>query len=326
MFDTVSLLTPVELTNRHLKDLERYEALNIYTTPAVDGKTTYVIRDPTQPFKLHYYLGSPRLRIELSIPRFLYGDNSVELDLNDIDLFYGSLHNQLTAILNIDLPKIDEWSVQRMDVYQNFQVGSLVGDYINALSQVDLHNMKQKLIGRNETVQWDAGSRHIKCYDKHKECLAKGSASTITEGILRFETTVTTRELKRLFHTTRAGYLLTREVGLTILNKDTHAIQLHQPFRGSGYGNIQAKLLSVYGPLKSETLMGFLLMVNLEGDHYRNVIGSRNYRRRIRELIAAGVNPFDQALTHLPALWPPDGLIIPESVNNVVNSKKGGEV
>ena len=84
---------------------------------------------------------------------------------------YKKLTGNLEEELDLKVEEtVDKWLVPSMDIYHDFHVGNDVSNYLIALRGVSVPTYKTWNIN-NETIYWRNGSRDIKFYDKHVECI-----------------------------------------------------------------------------------------------------------------------------------------------------------
>ncbi|SDD37627.1 hypothetical protein SAMN02799630_03605 [Paenibacillus sp. UNCCL117] len=90
------------------------------------------LTDNRIPF-IKYNVGYHYLRLQLSIPKFLFGNNITLIKATDIDAFFTELQQEISHLLGIKIED-SQWKVQRLDLSWNFNVGNKVQDYIKQIS------------------------------------------------------------------------------------------------------------------------------------------------------------------------------------------------
>ncbi|MEK8130474.1 hypothetical protein WMW72_21430 [Paenibacillus filicis] len=69
-------------------------------------KTTYKMKDEQIPY-IHYYDNSRTLVLQVSIPKFLYGNNVTLLQEKDIPLFFKRLQERMIELFQIEVSAAD---------------------------------------------------------------------------------------------------------------------------------------------------------------------------------------------------------------------------
>lgn len=194
------------------------------------------------------------LEVELSIPKFLFGENIILLTSKDIDAFFTMLSHQLRNELRVDIDR-SEWKVKRIDVCWNFNVGSKVTDYLSQLSLMKYPRKDTVTYNQTETVIWRNNSSRIMFYDKEKERRRKDALSSAIQqakGILRMEVSPSDHEMKDYSIDKRASHLLTKEFFVFITRK----ISPYLVFSGTQELTMEW-LESLNSVQVAETLIGF---------------------------------------------------------------------
>ena len=229
-----------------------------------ETNTVYRLKDEKIPY-LIYYTNSQMLLLQLSIPKFLFGNNIQMVNEDDIMVFFTKLNSHLITLLHINVDPIDWTITNRIDVSWNFQVGSNVSDYIMQLAKRKIPYKKTIVYNHNETVVFENKSSRIMFYDKHKQCLQTKESYEITKeakGILRLEISPSIADIKKFSHKKKAIELLTREFFQTLTKPILEGITFH---------NIENELnLEWLKQQKSisnaETIMGFRMISEAFGD------------------------------------------------------------
>lgn len=255
----------------------------------------FVYRAKGQTVSLEYASETKKLTVEISIPRFLYGNNVQMIAEHDIKIFFQKLNDYLKTKFYA-YPRHD-WTlfqVNRMDVCWNFHVGQLVADYIQAFSHIYLPRYTTRIYGGGESVEWSNKSKRMSFYDKEKEVRKRKQDDTVIEmakGILRFEVNLRVYDLKCISYKRWAGELLREEVVKHFLLSHIHKLGLDRQFIICNQLEIAKKLCEAYKPHKAQQLLGFILLRQLFGEEKVKQFSRSTYDRRIKELSKLGVAP-----------------------------------
>ncbi|OAS18907.1 hypothetical protein [Paenibacillus oryzisoli] len=215
MFDTIKL----KANNIYIDDsvfeklVDKVESITYLDRTTGEINVVYKLKDEKIPY-LVYNSRSLILSLQLSIPKFLFGNNIQMVGQEDVANFFKKLRNHLYNLLHIDVDP-SEWTItSRVDVCWNFQVGSNVSDYIMQLAKRRMPYKNTNVYNHNETVIFGNKSSRIMFYDKAKQCINdKESNDTIkqAEGILRLEVSPSDADIRKFSPKKRAVELLTRE-------------------------------------------------------------------------------------------------------------------
>lgn len=103
MFDTVRLkVRPVAIDLGILNHLTS-NAVTFLSKETGALSTSYTIYDELIPY-IKYIESSQTLHIQVSIPKFLYGDNVTMLEEEDISLFFDRLQKRIHQLFHIHIP------------------------------------------------------------------------------------------------------------------------------------------------------------------------------------------------------------------------------
>ena len=233
MIDTVRIsiivsLSPEQLTPWVLHRTERnrkYREKWFYSVNIENGcvlKFTYHPRD---------YTGNPRLIVDTSLPKLLYGENY--LMLNNV----GPAIDKLNRILHEDpsLPNVDvgAGSLCRLDICFNYQVGSNVLMYLTGIRNLHYPRRTRDIYyncspnGNNHEdngVKFRAKTVSTTFYDKHLQC-----GNPLAEGLLRHEVSYkNSKSVEQALGTKKPTLRdVTREAMISLLRKDLHKLNLH---------------------------------------------------------------------------------------------------
>ncbi|WP_068773832.1 hypothetical protein [Paenibacillus sp. FJAT-26967] len=153
-------------------------------------RRSFVLHDEKIPY-INYQEWSQSLIVQVSIPKFLYGNNVKLLQEKDIIVFFQRLHERLFELFGVPL-RPEDWYLyhNRLDVCWNFAVVGQIDDYLNRLSRLQISFKKTVVTGYLETVAFKNKSSQIIFYNKQKEVIHKKESKEIIEqadGLLRME-------------------------------------------------------------------------------------------------------------------------------------------
>jgi len=187
MIDTVRLSTTAKPTSEQI----RWHWRKREDTPARQTSLTQYYYNPERdsgiPLRATYRpesrQGHDQFLLEFSMPRILYGCNwPLISDIATAVVAADDLIKALDALP--DLPSTAEMSLSRLDICYNYEVGSLIPYYIQALARLDYPHRTTCQFNA-ETVEFRAKSVKCKFYDKCAESKCEAPA-----GLLRHEITM----------------------------------------------------------------------------------------------------------------------------------------
>ncbi|MDH5164499.1 hypothetical protein [Heyndrickxia oleronia] len=281
MFDTVKM----KLVNIHIEK-ETFENIgNVKTTTYYDRETgvlndRYMLEQEEIPY-IVYYSNTKSLIIQLSIPKFLYGQNVRVINKSDINTFWDRFEQKLKGLFGIIVER-SKWIVQRIDVCWNFKVGNKVSDYIKYLGTKKLPYKSTYCINQSETVIYKNKSSRIMFYDKEKECKVNKQPEDIiskAEGILRMEISPSYKNIQEIYSDRKAIDVLTVNFFKIITQKVMEQISFHES--GLNIMNLSYEWLSNQKINRVETVIGFNTINNYLGDTMtKEIYGSTYYARK----------------------------------------------
>ncbi|WP_167569034.1 phage/plasmid replication domain-containing protein [Brevibacillus migulae] len=228
--------------------------------------------------------GEAWLKVEVSMPRFLYGSNVYEVTSADIKRFFKELRRCVADRLQIPLskvPLIEQSEMEKLHLCKNFKVGKLLPDYLRVLSEVELHGHKMVphyYSGRRrfEGVEWRKGAkgkRAMKVYDKHEEIRQnktyhdKQQLLADSQGVLRFEYELTSYEMKKLSPSRIAGELLNPRLIAQMLRKNLSKLGVDKSTKASAFDNmINCINQQSWDTRKKNSLIAFITQLYIEGE------------------------------------------------------------
>ena len=241
MFDTVKLGVPIMLGNQEIADIQWTQTNSSLRPSKSTGRTffmtlhdgdysgcpyiryTYKEDDPTKCW----------LKIEVSIPTFLYGSNVYELQEGDIETFFKVIRKYIAVKLRVPLarvPSIHQCTVEKVHVCKNFSVGSHKQHYLRAMSSCNIAKYQRRhycALGSDkiESVEWNASKRKEKLYDKEAEMQQQKQTSINeghlkkAEGLLRYEIELSDNEIRQIDMNRRASKVLSLKVAARLIQK-----------------------------------------------------------------------------------------------------------
>ncbi|POZ55054.1 hypothetical protein LYSIN_03351 [Lysinibacillus sphaericus] len=325
MFDTIKLSIPIVLSEAEITKInwtqtktskygtKSYTTVykRIYNTTVSGTPNIFLIfkeQNPTESW----------LKVEVSIPKFLYGSNVFEVNENDIGVFYKKLKKHLAEQLKIDvtrIPNIEKCRVDKLHICKNFNVGSLKHEYLKAMCKVSKSKYSVRIyhaMGSNiiQTVEWKAYSRKIKLYDKEAEVIAKGLANTPAaskaKGMLRFEIELSKKELDKISPSRIATSVLKKSVVDVILQNTLDEIGLGMGIQISSLQQI-LDTINQQSKLKARgksTLKAFATDLIMDGEtQCRKNYSKATFQRHFKELkMLLGVQKIILSPVTLPPL------------------------
>lgn len=291
MLDTLELGTTGFVDDYHLEVMSSNMPHNIYPR---SNTTHYKYRknnDPTEPL-VKYTAETNKLVINIpSVSRFIYGTSLKMFKLQDLPLLYTKLEDYLQQELNVQLLVTpSQWTVQKMDIYYDFQVGKDVPDYIEAFKQIKLPKYTEGCYS-NQTVFWKSISKYIQFYDKEQECLSKNKELqhiALSKGVLRFEVGIKAQEINRHFKSNLLQDVADETLLKELLKKHLELLDIWN-LEVTTEHEVYRKLTAIYGTSQANKYLGYLRAKML-----KQVVGSigRTTEYRYKKAIkAAGVCP-----------------------------------
>lgn len=253
MFDTIKLKTCPVYPNLEFVAAE--------TVAYLDRATTYKIKDSQIPY-IRYYDNSKTLVLQLSIPKFLYGNNVMLLKEKDIPVFFQRLHDHLYELLQIEV-KVEDWFItERLDVSWNFHVGQFVSDYLREIHKLKLPFTKPYSFGHQETAGHKNKSRELLFYNKRTQCIDTKEPKEIidqAQGILRMEVRPSNKEMKKFSPKRRAIELVTKSFFIHTASSALKPIQFTEPIEGITLSWLQSQPFGIH---QIESMIGYKLLKN----------------------------------------------------------------
>ncbi|WP_445489209.1 hypothetical protein [Niallia sp. 03133] len=281
MFDTVRM----RLADIHIEKETFRNIGNVKTTTYYDSETgvlndRYILKHEEFPY-IVYYSNTKSLIIQLSIPKFLYGENISVINKGDIKSFWERFEQRLKVLLGIVVER-SKWIVQRVDVCWNFKVGNKVSDYIKYLGTKRLPYKSTNCINQSETVIYKNKSSRIMFYDKQKECKVNKQPEDIisrAEGVLRMEISPSYKNIQEIYSDRKAIDVLTVNFFKLITQRVLEQISFSES--RLNIMNLSYDWLLNRKINRVESIIGFNAIRNFIGDTMtKEIYGSTYYARK----------------------------------------------
>jgi hypothetical protein len=254
--------------------------------------TLFDENDDTQPRIVYTYKEDTPdrawLKLELSVPRFLYGSNVYELKQVDVEPLFRKLRRYVAKVLGIRLsqvPHYNDWEVEKLHICKNFNAGPQIQDYLNLLSSIQKSggyktvpyraadgNKLESVVFQRNTKK----NRSIhKFYDKRAEIDQKSTPPSKAKhlqdaiGLLRYEVELTYDEMRSYSPKRRAIELLTPQTAIKVLQDGLHSLGLTKPIKNSSIkGMLDAINRTNLNVRTKSMLIAFLSEFHLYGKGY----------------------------------------------------------
>ena len=280
LFDTIRLKAEdIHIEEEKMIKIEDTKTTTYYIKDTGELNTQYQIKTEKLPY-ITYFSSSKRLIIQVSIPKFLFGENVSIIKPKDIIVFWDKLQKEIFQLLGVKISKV-EWIVQRIDICWNFNVGNKVSDYIQYLGKKKLPYKQTHLINHSETVIFKNKSSCIMFYDKQRECEVRKQTVALTEkafGILRMEIRPPLNAIRAYSSERKAVEILTLDFFKLNYEKVIKDISFEE--LNLQTTNISFEWLGQYKINRVETMLGFCIIKNSIGvSKTKEIYGSTYYAR-----------------------------------------------
>jgi len=176
----------------------------------------------------------PYLLIEFSLPKVTIGVNFVNTTLCQDILMLQSFRRQLQKSFGVELPYIGVWELERIDVGNNYFLGSNsnVLYYFEILKMIEYPRRKRKAHHYQTGIFFPGSTTVFKMYSKwhdfkvhdfkrfaNRDTEKAKMVHALTEGILRHEVSIKKRQLKNLGIITFDDFISKLEIDV-FLNKE----------------------------------------------------------------------------------------------------------
>ncbi|NEW04683.1 hypothetical protein GK047_01440 [Paenibacillus sp. SYP-B3998] len=259
MFDTIKLKAKFITIDPMILDQLQAKSITFLEKSTGQLITKYTIKDALLP-SITYYEFSQTLTIQVSIPKFLYGNNVTLLKESDIPLFFQRLHERLYELFHIQLHTQNWKDTERIDVCWNFPRQDTISSYIKELSGIQLPFTKPSTHGHSETAIHSNKSKRICFYNKQQECIDHKEPQSIIDqakGLLRMEIKPSYVVMRKYSAQRRAIDLLTKDFFEYITNQVLTKISLPTHIEGLTLEWFQSQSHSI-GQI--ESMLGFQVL------------------------------------------------------------------
>jgi hypothetical protein len=285
-FDIKLILTEEEIYNVSWTELTKRLKNNMVRCELFNAQ------DDTQPRIIYSFkeddINRAWLKVELSLPRFLYGSNVYEMKQVDIKPAMRRLRRFIAKTLAVPLsrvPHYEEWEVEKLHFCKNFYVGPHLQHYLRLLSTM-------KKPGRYKTIPYTAADsnnlesvvfqskskrnkRVCKFYDKQAEVKEREKSPNKNmylqevEGILRFEIELSNYDMKKQSPGRLAKDLLTPQFAVKMLQEELNSLGLSKPIKQSSMKTMIDTINSTDHSIRTRSmLIAFLTELHLYGKEY----------------------------------------------------------
>lgn len=129
--------------------------------------------------RLTYYASNGRALVEVSLPKYYSGQNTIPLSHEESLLAVAKVDAWLADIG--EFPPLKLWAVRRADYFTGWRVGEeAMPVYLDAIKRLEMVRYERHVFRTG--VSWRTKSRVMQLYDKYAE-----SGQEVSRGVLRFE-------------------------------------------------------------------------------------------------------------------------------------------
>lgn len=295
--DTIRIKTTGAISTSVCNRMAEQQKVTTYRNPDNTIYNTYKYRlggarDNRMPLLL-YTKESGKIELSIpSLPYFINGSCLEPIQQTEVPFVYKKLTDNLEEELDLKVEEtVDKWLVPSMDIYHDFHVGNDVSNYLIALRGVSVPTYKTWNIN-NETIYWRNGSRDIKFYDKHVECIEERKTAIEIEqskGVLRFEAQLKAKDIQPDIDggAVTLGNLLLEQVTNTLLNKYLSKIDMNNLLITTEE-EMRLTLTDKYGVKKAHDIVSF---IKAKQNGYDQFVSRSTEHRYLTELKRVGLAP-----------------------------------
>jgi len=304
LVDTIGLLIPLDaISTRNFQEHQ-----NVVSEVQPNGQVVWtynkaIVLEPSYSRKIIIFLAGNSLKVVFSLPKFLYGHNTLNLTdwKRGVETFRDFLTTSFPGIL---IPGIERWQIWRLDICHNYIIpeGYKIDDVLFFLGQLDFARKKKQYY--NGTVLYIGTAYTVKFYDKRKEvekhdlkhCRTQADRDMLlqlSERVLRYEVTARKQYLEHLL--LKAPIFLkdiTDEILRNIINSTLEKLFLGLSSRETDALSTQDRLVQKYGPTEGYRLYGILELLKFPGKSViiKNGMKKRKVYYDLRKLREAGIS------------------------------------
>lgn len=234
---------------------------------------------------------------EVSLPKFLFGNNIKEIEPNHIELTLSDFGEYVEQAARVEFDARTAL-VGRADYCRNYQLENetQVRAYIKAFQCATLPKYSRRC-ENDTTVTLRSRSREVTLYSKHDELKYRKAIPELlelSEGVLRFEprflSSGACRALANRFGVDRTAVeLLSPDVWRSVMQRDISRVSLDKPILTRS--SLLDKVVRVFGYIKGYKYYTFLCARELHGDDFWRYHGlsQATYYRIQKELREKGL-------------------------------------
>ncbi|WP_175637910.1 hypothetical protein [Metabacillus schmidteae] len=298
------------LKNSNVNEYKRLP-YNVTVQESVTIKTGEIyysifIRKHRIPF-INYYSKSRVLIIEVSIPKYLFGENFTMIKLADLNDFWNKLNADMYDLFGIKI-KQGEWNVKRLDCCYNLDVtlsDYTLKDWIQHVSTLSFPYKNNKKLSEDKSiptgVEYRASSKSshkIMFYDKQAEILANEKrVEERAKDILRIEIRTSKNERDKYSSSNKLVDYLTLEFYKWIMekhkiNEKLKSINQSKKIDKNNKRKNYEQLIEKYGITQVETLIGHQELINEFGQEIQHLYTESTYknRKKVERKMMEGLN------------------------------------
>lgn len=283
--DTVRITVQAELKSTAWAEREKRD---------IDNRTGEIKRrfvanfksddDATLP-RLAYFPEHNRVVSEVSLPKFVRGENFTLLSDEDITKGTTRMIEFIANTVGQHLPTAETWHVSRMDSCYAWLVGDDMQAYLGALAQMPVHGYTRRgyTLGDNTApgFTWQAKSLRVNAYDKGLETQRPEAA-----GLLRLETQALNNSAcktaaKRCKVNQTVAELVTGSIGRREIAQWLKRIGM--PSTIQTHAGLFDQLAKEFSPDDAASRWWFLEGFRRRGHGIKQIVSERTYQRRMTE-------------------------------------------
>ncbi len=287
MLDTVKLAYYMEIHPNFLETWDSYQAdfasgkcKRYYSKYYIKG-SSIVISCVYRPIS---YTGEPLLSIEFSLPKLLFGSNLFMC--NEIENSLNLACQIISDTVNIPGINYKRGILERIDPFWNFQLGEEVYWYVQTLQKLSYPHRRTK--SYEGGVTYESRMVTTKFYDKERQM-----RNNIAHGILRMESTLRLKAIKKLFSMSKPCLNdITRTLLFSVLVKDLIRLNIY----GVSFANKDSALTTLilnYGERGGLNRYGYLCagIDKLKNQGFPIQIPQRTINRRKADINKSKIAP-----------------------------------
>jgi hypothetical protein len=311
MFNTIRFcINNVQLDKQHDRERELTNNKNKQRE-----ELTHVFGEP----KIEYDGKASRLYVEVSLPGFMYGHDIFMITPSNINGALNKLSSYVAERMLMssdELPSVEEWSIDFLDVCSNFHTGESFLENLRYLHQKKIPHYKRVKQGPPWFMVWERTSDRISVVDKGIEVISKQYVADINElskraeGIIRIEGRFSGKEIMKRFGTQRVVDILRPPVAYQLMMEilDKLSVNKYRVNMEEAYDILMEKGFS---EKTAERIAYFLQVVEDEGlQNAHQSINRSTYHRYLqilsRQDIYPSFSPFPLKAFVLPESWTVD--------------------